>query len=565
MTRNIMRRLYLQAGLLLLVMALVASCSSSSYDQREESRSFIEQQTAGAVSAETKLMDEVVQDQATELPARFQKPTFLLSESGTFADQEEFSVPVGADISSNRGPVTLRDILKRLAVLKRMNVSWAEDVDQMALVDVDIRAEDDFYIAIDNILRQLDYFYEIKGNSIIVKYRDRKTFHIAMPFLNPSFSVGVGGDVLGAQDVKHKMKGRIELENEASGEGSFDVWGNIEINLKEILKIYAETEAVDTVVATSDQEVLEGEPAAEIEQKSRKRSQGELGYYMIDRPVGLVTVSAPRSLLKSIESYFDNLKQVLYRQISIEAKIVEVTLKGDSRTGIDWSNLLGGSIEASLSAHVDFQQLNPFYFNPFQDPTDHTLQAYPFTLSTKSFAFILDAMEEQGHVEVLANPRISVMNGQPALISVGNDHRYIESVESAVNDGVVTLSATTSSVVSGLGMAVVATILNNNEVILNLTPVTSELMEEIQYEEIGNLGGKVGLPKVSIREMSSTVRVKSGEMLVVGGLIDSNKEYSENKVVGLGDIPGISKLFNRSGDQLVKKEMVILLRPVILN
>ncbi|MDA3785401.1 MAG: type II and III secretion system protein, partial [Deltaproteobacteria bacterium] len=143
--------------------------------------------------------------------------------------------------------------------------------------------------------------------------------------------------------------------------------------------------------------------------------------------------------------------------------------------------------------------------------------------------------------------------------------RYIESVESAVNDGVVTLSATTSSVVSGLGMAVVATILNNNEVILNLTPVTSELMEEIQYEEIGNLGGKVGLPKVSIREMSSTVRVKSGEMLVVGGLIDSNKEYSENKVVGLGDIPGISKLFNRSGDQLVKKEMVILLRPVILN
>jgi general secretion pathway protein D/MSHA biogenesis protein MshL len=157
------------------------------------------------------------------------------------------------------------------------------------------------------------------------------------------------------------------------------------------------------------------------------------------------------------------------------------------------------------------------------------------------------------------------MNGQPALISVGEDERFIESIESSVDDGVITLSATTSSVVSGLGMAVVATILNDNEVILNLTPVTSELLEEIQYEEIGNIGGKVGLPKVAIRQMTTTVRVRSGEMLVVGGLIDSSNEFSEHKVSGLGNIPGISKLFNRSGNQSVKKEMVILLRPVILN
>lgn len=513
-------------------------------------------------------MEEVTQD-PTELPERFQNPTFLLSETGSFADQEEFSVPVGADISSSRGPVALRDILKRLAVLKRMNVSWAEDVDQMALVDVDIRAEDDFYDAIDNILRQLDYFYEIQGNSIVVKYRDSKTFHIAMPFLNPTFNIGVGGDVLGSQDVKHKMKGRIEIESTSAAD-SFDVWANIQKNLDEILKIYSETEIADTVdTASLAESSLEGDKTkgkgAETVQKTRIRNKGAHGYYVIDKPVGLITVTAPRTLLAKIENYFDNLKQVLYRQVSIEAKIVEVTLTGDNRTGIDWSNLLGGSIEAAINANVDFQQLNPWYFNPFTNPSDHTLQAYPFTLNTKNFALIIDAMRDQGHVEVLANPKISVMNGQPALISVGKDYKYIESVDSSVNDGVVTLSAQTSSVVSGLGMAVVATVLNNNEVILNLTPVTSELMEEIEYEEIGSYGGKVGLPKVAIREMSSTVRVRSGEMLVVGGLIDSNNEFSESKVSGFGDVPGISKLFNRSGNQLTKKEMVILLRPVIIN
>lgn len=566
MTRKITTMVFLQAAALLCVLAL-ASCSSS-YDNRKEGQSFLDQHTAGAVSADTKVMDEVTQD-PTELPERFQKPTFLLSESGSFADQEDFSVPVGADISSSRGPVALRDILKRLAVLKRMNVSWAEDVDQMALVDVDIRAEDDFYDAIDNILRQLDYFYEIQGNSIVVKYRDSKTFHIAMPFLNPTFNVGVGGDVLGSQDVKHKMKGRIEIESTSAAD-SFDVWANIEKNLNEILKIYTETEIADTVETSAlNENSLDGGKESEKNsasvQKTRIRNQGAHGYYVIDKPVGLITVTAPRTLLAKIENYFDNLKQVLYRQVSIEAKIVEVTLTGDNRTGIDWSNLLGGSIDAAINANVDFQQLNPWYFNPFTNPSDHTLQAYPFTLNTKNFALIIDAMKDQGHVEVLANPKISVMNGQPALISVGKDYKYIESVDSSVNDGVVTLSAETSSVVSGLGMAVVATVLNNNEVILNLTPVTSELMEEIKYEEIGSYGGKVGLPKVAIREMTSTVRVRSGEMLVVGGLIDSNNEFSESKVSGFGDVPGISKLFNRSGNQLTKKEMVILLRPVIIN
>ncbi len=566
MTRKITRMVFLQAAALLCVLAL-ASCSSS-YDNRKEGQSFLDQHTAGAVSADTKVMEEVTQD-PTELPERFQNPTFLLSETGSFADQEEFSVPVGADISSSRGPVALRDILKRLAVLKRMNVSWAEDVDQMALVDVDIRAEDDFYDAIDNILRQLDYFYEIQGNSIVVKYRDSKTFHIAMPFLNPTFNIGVGGDVLGSQDVKHKMKGRIEIESTSAAD-SFDVWANIQKNLDEILKIYSETEIADTVdTASLAESSLEGdktkEKGADTVQKTRIRNKGAHGYYVIDKPVGLITVTAPRTLLGKIENYFDNLKQVLYRQVSIEAKIVEVTLTGDNRTGIDWSNLLGGTIDAAINANVDFQQLNPWYFNPFTNPSDHTLQAYPFTLNTKNFALIIDAMRDQGHVEVLANPKISVMNGQPALISVGKDYKYIESVDSSVNDGVVTLSAETSSVVSGLGMAVVATVLNNNEVILNLTPVTSELMEEIEYEEIGSYGGKVGLPKVAIREMSSTVRVRSGEMLVVGGLIDSNNEFSESKVSGFGDVPGISKLFNRSGNQLTKKEMVILLRPVIIN
>ncbi|MBU0682249.1 MAG: type II and III secretion system protein [Proteobacteria bacterium] len=525
----------------------------------------MDKHTAGAESAESQLMDEMLQD-STELPVRFQKPTFLMTESGNFADQEEFTVPVGADISSNRGPVTLRDILKRLAALKRMNVSWADDVDQMALVDVDIRAEDDFYIAIENILRQLDYLYEIKGNSIVVRYRDTKTFQIAMPFITPEFSTGVGGDVLGGSGSKQQMKGLIELKN-SSQDDSFDIWANIEKNLNEILKVYSETQVeatFDTAIEdktsteTTDTKAVAGK--TENAKMVRTRNQGALGYYMIDKPVGVITVTAPRSLLSKIENYIEQLKKVVYQQVSIEAKIVEVTLSGDTTTGIDWNSLLSSK---SLSGFIDFQKLNPFYADFSTNPTTHRTQNQFLELSTTNFAVILDAMKEQGHVEVLANPRISVMNGQPALISVGTDTRYVSSISVTVSERDKTYAATTDSVVSGLGLAVVATVLNGEEVVLNLTPVTSELLE-MGSAQIG-AEGFVGLPVVRLRELSSTIRVKSGNMLVVGGLIDSNNAYNENKVVGLGDVPGISKLFGRSGNVLTKKEMVILLRPVILN
>jgi general secretion pathway protein D/MSHA biogenesis protein MshL len=219
----------------------------------------------------------------------------------------------------------------------------------------------------------------------------------------------------------------------------------------------------------------------------------------------------------------------------------------------------------TLTANIDFQKLNPLYADFGVNPTTYRTQNHFIELQSTDFSVILDAMKEQGHVEVLANPRISVLNGQPAMISVGTDTKYVSSISVTVDDkSNRTYSASTDSVVSGLGLAVVATVLNNDEVVLNLTPVTSELLE-MDSAEIGNDGGFVGLPIVRLRELSSTIRVKSGNMLVVGGLIDSNNTYNEGKVVGLGDVPGISKLFGRSGNVVNKKEMVILLRPVILN
>ena len=551
----------LRSGALILVALtlffFLAGCSKKAPDFRgeQQAQDFLKKHTSQAVNADTFQSDaEKEKPGPTELPSRFQQPTFLLSETESIGT-DDFAIPVGADISSNAAPVTLREIMKKLAVLKGMNVSWANDVDQGALVDVDIRAEDDFFESIDNILRQLDYFHEVKGNSIIIKHKETRKFHIAMPFMSPQYNMGVGGDVLGGNKVAaHEMTGKIQITSQPENANSFDIWANVRQNLDQILDIWT-TEEVVTQPAPAGQQMLAG---AETAQPSvvTNRKPGK-GYYTIDKPVGLITVTAPRSLVEKVGNYIENLKKELYRQVSIEAKIVEVTLSADNRTGINWEDLLQNP-NSPFNLSMDFQKLNPFY-------RDFGTQNKFLTINTQNFGLVLDAIEEQGHVEVISNPKISVMNGQPAMISVGSTITYIDTVEASVEDGVITYSVETSTVMSGLGMAVIATIVDDGEVILTLTPVTSKVKTPIEYKQFGTAGSEVGLPEVDIREMTTLVKIKNGEMLIVGGLIDSVSDYSESQIPALGDIPGPGgKLFGESGAARERKELVILLRPVIL-
>jgi general secretion pathway protein D/MSHA biogenesis protein MshL len=546
--------------------------TKSGYEEsQKQAQQFIDKHTAGAVGAE-KFDPESLVPRAPQLPARFQDPSYLLTDTDMPAGfSDEISIPIGADISSNTGPVPLRMIMKRLAVLKGMNVSWENDVDQAALVDVDMRAEDDFFESIDNLLRQLDYFYEVKGNSIVVKYRQSKVYQIALPYMTPTYEVSVGGDVLGGSQSESAgdLEGTIQLRSKGRDDQVFDVWKNIEQNLAEILALYEETSRRDTIVLTDTGEDVsaggsgEGGPWLDKEKGDKKKSKedvvelqrtkakGALGQVTFDRPLGIITVTAPRGVLERTDQYFENLKRELYRQVMIEAKIVEVELTEDNRTGINWDSLLSN---ADFDFHLDFQKMNPFY--------DQIPQRRFLTMEDKDFTLLLDLIEEQGHTEILANPKITVMNGQPALINVGESLQYVSEVESTVSDnGTVTQTPTTSQVFSGLGLGVIANILGN-EVILNLTPIESEITDFNDYTFAGTT---LSLPTVSVREMNTQVRVANGNMLVIGGLISSKNDYEEKGIKGLKNLKFGSKAFKQDGVDSRKRELVIMLRPVIQN
>ena len=485
-----------------------------------------------------------------QLPLYYRSPSWSAPtrrRDGSEITAEESDLKVGVSIRSARGPQPLRAILKRLAALKGMNVSWASDVDRTTLVDVDISADDSFCVSVENLLRQAGYFHEISDNTIIVRYRETRSFHIAMPFTKQSLTTSTGGNVLGSDEASSNIDGTIELE---SSENVFDVWGNIQANMDAILAAW---DTSPTSGKTAEAGAKEAQ--AETQQAAGRVSNGR-SMYIIDKPVGLVTVTAPRPLLDRLEEYFARLKRHLYKQISIEAKIIEVALTNDSHIGLDWSSLLQ---DFRLTANVEFGAAGQIY--PRTGDFISTV-----SLSNATFLTILNALEEQGEINILSSPKLSVLNGQPSLITVGRNITYLESVEvdRDTESNESTITTNTERILSGVGLALTATVLGDDEVVMNLVPVISELELPIDSVEFGQYGTEVGLPVINVREMSTTVRVRDGEMLVIGGLTSSANEVVEEFAPVAGKIPIVRYLFGHKEITERKRELVILLRPRII-
>jgi MSHA type pilus biogenesis protein MshL len=477
-------------------------------------------------------------EQPQALPVRFQQPSYLISQMEPSGMDEDVVIPVGADISTNAGPVPLKDIIKRLASLKKMNVSWASDVDQNVLTDVDIRAGDDFFQAIDNLLRQVDYFHEVQGNTIVIKYKETKKFHVAMP---PRLA-----SIASSTSTGSSASTSLSVDTDKNR------WDDVRKNLDQILDIWKETTTTAPTAAEPKPTGYEVKEAPATSTKVTKTTRSGKGYYSINEGIGLITVTAPRPLIAKIAEYIENLKEELYRQISIEAKIVEVILDDTSTSGLNWNDLLN---DMPINVQL-FDGTGIIY--PHNNTKIISQVAMP-----ASFDVILDAISEHGKTKVLANPKVSVMNGQPAVIYVGDNVTYIDKVETTIDEGVITTSVTTNQATSGIRLEVYPTIINDNEIILSLTPMISGLNKDIEYRQFG-IDSEVGLPEIRERTMNSIVRINNGQLLVVGGLIDRSDGTEDTKVQLLGDLPVINKLFKATAKAFHSKELVILLRPEII-
>jgi hypothetical protein len=497
-----LKNILLSSSLILLAL-LLASCVATSTTGKQDSGMAAQESLEPAV--ESALTPTPPPPPAT-LPVRYQRASYFVDQEDQEQEEatlaEESVLKVGARITSTSGPQPLWDIMKRLAALKEMNVSWASDVDRNVLVDVNISAQDDFFLAIDNLLRQVDYYHEVIGSTIIVKYKETRQFHIAMPFIKQTYQTNTGGDVLGGSsgEGSSNIAGEISLltngvainnlRDGTPGGVEFNTWNSIENNLNAVLDIWSTEDVTISAEGESSQgEVDQAAPPGEQQEEiaTFRRSKGGNSYF-IDKPVGLITVNAPRPLQDRLEAYFTSLKKELYKQISIEAKIIEVQLDDHSAIGLNWNQIfenltIGGSATINRSySKTDTDSTNSSLTtnrsNTITNTTTRTRdRAFDFTapdsltgdtgtnlfngvtesiagsvattgvtaakiitdglssslggaISLASFTFdsFVRAVDEQGETTILSNPKLSVMNGQPSLMTVGRNVTYIDSI-----------------------------------------------------------------------------------------------------------------------------------------
>ncbi|NJN51952.1 MAG: pilus (MSHA type) biogenesis protein MshL [Gammaproteobacteria bacterium] len=290
--------------------------------------------------------------------------------------------------------------------------------------------------------------------------------------------------------------------------------------------------------------------------------------------VGLVVVrSMPASLL-AIRTYLDSAQLSLNRQVILEAKIIEVTLKSGFEAGVQWNTFgddSGGSYKPVYDADGNlvaagsdndiagsFLKQGVDFFNPLGS-------AFTLNASYTDFEAIIDLLETQGTVQVLSSPRISTVNNQKAVIKVGSDEFFVTDIStttvtagSAINTDE---SPELTPFFSGIALDVTPQISAQGMVTLHVHPTVSEVDEQLK-----NIAGEdVPLAASTIRESDSIVRARSGQIVVIGGLMETTSVDADAGVPWLSKIPGLGYAFKQKQQSSVKRELVILLKPVVAD
>ena len=284
---------------------------------------------------------------------------------------------------------------------------------------------------------------------------------------------------------------------------------------------------------------------------------------------GLISVRAREKQHQSIAQLLESVTHSVQRQVLIEATVVEVTLSDQFESGIDWqvlndsgdesfqfSQILGGLPEAA-------EAIAPVTALFSYSNADSILGNLSATLKL---------LQQFGEVQVLSNPKIIAMNNQPAVLKVVDNRVYftfeVDRLERENGDERTVVDSTVHSVPIGLVMSVTPFISRDHEVILNVRPTLSRILnfaEDPSPALAGQSQVRNLIPEIQIREMESLLRVQSGDVAIIGGLMQNKTDSRTNGVPGLMQIPLFGRLFSHEIKNIEKTELLVFLKPTVMN
>lgn len=343
----------------------------------------------------------------------------------------------------------------------------------------------------------------------------------------------------------------------------------------------------------------------------RDKSTGKDGRsVVVSRQSGVIVVRAMPEELRAVAQYLKASQLAIERQVILEAKILEVQLNDSFQQGINWASfasvlgnplglgfvapgttlmnrsfvppatLTGQAVANGLATAAD--TINPLTglrgTTSYSTSPGSIVQAagnaagsiFGVAIQSSNFAALMSFLETQGNVHVLSSPRIATLNNQKAILKVGTDDFFVTKVSSTVNvsngNTSTTPDVTLQQFFSGVVLDVTPQIDDQENIILHVHPSVTEvttLNRQVNLGQLGNL--TLPLASSNTSETDSVVRGQNGQIIAIGGLMRQASSGDQSQVPGAGNAPVIGGLFRSNSRVNQKRELVILIKPTIVD
>ena len=302
---------------------------------------------------------------------------------------------------------------------------------------------------------------------------------------------------------------------------------------------------------------------------------------VVNAESGVIAVRAMPNELNDVGKFLAKIQNTIGRQVVLEAKIIEIDLNHDYQAGVNWSALLtngnqhyllGQSSPNTFSSDLlapSGPSVNVAPGNPVTGLVSSTLGgAFTIAAESRDFASYINLLQVQGNTRVLSSPRVSTLNNQKAIIKSGSDQFFVTNVAS--NTVSSTVASTSNSIeltsfFSGVSLDVTPQIDDDGGVILHIHPTVSAVTSQNLTVTYAGQTDTLPLALSKIRESDSVVKARSGQIIVIGGLMTAQKSNTNYQTPVLASIPLVGNLFKSKQTTDDKTELVILLKPIVVG
>lgn len=471
------------------------------------------------------------------------------------------------------------------------------------------------------ISRQVDMRYDIDGTTLTVLpdtpvWRNYKVDYVNMArSTNSSVNIatqistaGGGSSSPTLTNANGSTSGGAAAGNTGSGNNNSttsvtnrsenNFWGSLEKNIRDMLRETTLNDAPTTISAAPPPAVQAAPGAAPVApgqqaqptqpapapvpdnvlaafNASSSDRQRNAPSVIVNAEGGLLAVRATGRQHEKIQQFLDIVLGSAKRQVLIEATIIEVRLSDQYQQGINWSRVRDG-VSGGLSLTQRQVGTAPLSSNVVVGTTPgiFALNYVNPTSALGNITAAIQLLESFGKVKVLSSPKISVLNNQTAMLKVVDNNVFftIKVTPAVIGvNGNVTTPATYESrletVPVGFVMSVTPQIADNDEVTLNVRPTITRIVDYVQDPNPALAAEKVTsrVPVIQAREIESILKVYSGDISVLGGLMQDSVDNAKDAVPGAGQVPIFGNLFSYRNEKVSKTELVIFIRPVVVK